>query len=445
MKLNSALCLIMSMNYLSNVAYAFDIQKASKATDSYLDINYSQLDNLYKDIHQNPELGYQEVRTTKILANNMRKIGFQVMDNLGGTGFVAIYKNGDGPTVMVRTELDALPMQEKTGLPYASTVKQKDQDGKETYVAHSCGHDIHMASWFGSASALINMKDQWQGTLMFVAQPAEEKITGASAMVNDGIFKKFGKPDYAFALHTSPMEYGLVSFKPGVQTSNGDSFSITFKGKGGHGSMPEKTIDPIVIAARFVTDVQTLISRETSPNKFGVVTIGAFNSGTSGNIIPDMAKIQGTLRTYDDNVRKNLIDGIARFAKASADMSKAPLPEIIIGENKVDSIVNDSSLSESTAKVFKERFGNHFTEAKEPSSASEDFSVFVNAGIPAVYFNIGIYSPEQIKQWEREGVEIPSNHSPLFAPVPEPTIRTGVEAMALAVMNALDNNVGKKL
>lgn len=444
MKLNATLCLLLTMNCIPNIANAVDIQEISKKTDLYLNQHYPQLDSLYKDIHKNPELGYQEVRTTKLLADNMRKIGFQVTENIGGTGLVAIFRNGAGPTVMVRTELDALPMQEKTGLPYASTAKQTGRDGKETFVAHSCGHDIHMASWFGTASALISMKDSWKGTLMFVAQPAEEEITGASAMIQDGIFKKFGKPDYAFALHTSPMEYGLVSFKPGVQTSNGDSFAITFSGKGGHGSMPEKTIDPIIIAARFVTDVQTLVSRETSPNAFGVVTIGAFNAGSSGNIIPDTANIQGTLRTYDENVRKNLIEGITRFAKASADMAKAPKPEIVIGQSKVDSVVNDDRLSESTAKVFSQRFGQHFIQAKEPSSASEDFSVFVNNGIPSVYFNIGIYSPEQIKKWANEGVEIPSNHSPQFAPVPEPTIRTGVEAMTLAVINAIDKNAENK-
>ncbi|KHN52202.1 amidohydrolase [Pectobacterium fontis] len=417
--------------------YALDISGVDKDIHTYLDANYQQLDTLYKDIHQHPELGFQEVRTAKVLADQMRTLGFQVTEKVGGTGVVAIYKNGDGPVIMVRTELDALPMEEKSGLPYASHAKQTDLTGKETYVAHSCGHDIHMATWVGTASALVKMKTKWHGTLLFVAQPAEERITGASAMIKDGIFDRFGKPDYAFALHTSPTEYGKVSFKPGVQTSNGDSFSITFKGEGGHGSMPEKTIDPVVIGARFVTDVQSVVSREISPNKFGVITVGAFNAGSSGNIIPDEAKIQGTIRSYDNNVRSTLIDGVTRIANASSAASRAPKPVISIGESKVDSVINDSNLAASTGAVFKAKFGANFIEADEPASASEDFSAFVNQGIPSLYFNIGVYSPEQIAKWKNEGAEIPSNHSPFFAPVPEPTIRTGVEAMTLAVMNAM--------
>ena len=222
---------------------------------------YPSLETLYKDLHANPEIAFQEVQTAAKMAAEMRKLGFEVTEKIGGTGVVAIYKNGAGPTVLVRTELDALPMEEKTGLPYASKAKAQS-NGRETFVAHSCGHDIHMASWVGTARTLLAMKDQWKGTLMFVAQPAEETVSGARAMVKDGLFTRFPKPDFAFALHTSPSPYGFVGYKVGAVTSNSDSLEITFKGRGGHGSAPDKTIDPIAIAARFVTDVQTVVSRE---------------------------------------------------------------------------------------------------------------------------------------------------------------------------------------
>ncbi|RYH12603.1 MAG: amidohydrolase, partial [Alphaproteobacteria bacterium] len=239
---------------------------------------YPSLETLYKDLHAHPEIAFQEVKTAARMAEEMRKLGFEVTEKIGKTGVVAIYKNGPGPTVMVRTELDALPMEEKTGLPYASKVKT-EWNGRETFVAHSCGHDIHMASWVGTARTLLAVKDQWKGTLMFVAQPAEEGTSGAKAMIADGLFKRFPLPDYAFALHTSPSPYGHVGYRIGAITSNSDSMEITFKGQGGHGSAPDKTIDPIAIAARFVTDVQTVVSREKDPAEFGVVTVGAIQGG----------------------------------------------------------------------------------------------------------------------------------------------------------------------
>ena len=288
---------------------------------------YPSLEALYKDLHANPEVAFQEVRTAARMADEMRKLGFEVTEKIGGTGVVAIYKNGAGPTVLVRTELDALPMEEKSGLPYASKAKTTF-NGRETFVAHSCGHDVHMASWVGTARTLLAMKEQWKGTLMFVAQPAEETVSGAKAMLNDGLFKRFGKPDFAYALHTSATPYGTIGYRAGPTSSNSDSLDITFKGRGGHGSAPDKTIDPIAIAARFVTDVQAVVSREKDPAEFGVITVGAIQGGTVGNIIPDTVVLRGTIRSYKPEVREKLLAGIRRTANAAAAMGGAPEPVV---------------------------------------------------------------------------------------------------------------------
>lgn len=397
---------------------------------------YPSLETLYKDLHANPEIAFQEVRTAAKLADEMRKLGFDVTEKVGGTGLVAIYKNGAGPTVLVRTELDALPMEEKTGLPYASKVKTQS-NGRETFVAHSCGHDIHMASWVGTARTLLAMKDQWKGTLMFVAQPAEETVSGAKAMIADGLFKRFPKPDYAFALHTSPSPYGFVGYKVGPVSSNSDSLEITFKGRGGHGSAPDKTIDPIAIAARFVTDVQTVVSREKDPAEFGVVTVGAIQGGTVGNIIPDSVVLRGTIRSYKPEVREKLLAGIRRTANAAAMMGGAPEPvvELVPGGAAV---VNDEAVVGRTVTALKAAFGGPKVVAVPPITASEDFSEFVNAGVPSMFFFVGVLSPEDVAASMKPGGKpLAFNHSPFFAPVPEPSIKTSVEAMSVAVLTTM--------
>ncbi|MEA1650641.1 amidohydrolase [Nitrospirillum sp. BR 11164] len=269
-------------------ALAFDAIQTKTAVEAEVGADYGHLDALYKDIHSHPEVAYQEVRTAARLAKEMKALGFEVTEHVGKTGIVAIYRNGAGPTVMVRTELDALPMEEKTGLPYASTAKTT-WNGKETFVAHSCGHDIHMAAWVGTAKALLALKDQWHGTLMFIGQPSEEDVSGAKAMIDDGLFTRFPKPDLGFALHVAPAPAGTILYKAGVLSSTSDSLSVTFHGKGAHGSMPHQSIDPVLMAARFVVDVQGVISREKDPAAFGVVTVGAIQAGSAGNIIPDSA------------------------------------------------------------------------------------------------------------------------------------------------------------
>jgi len=412
-----------------------DVPSTKAAVDRILDKTYPHLEALYKDIHAHPELGFQENATAAKLAAEMRALGFAVTEHVGKTGVVAIYKNGPGPLVLVRTELDALPMEEKTGLPYASHATQM-WNGKETFVDHSCGHDIHMASWVGTATALVALKDKWSGTLMFIAQPAEETTGGAKAMLADGLFKRFGKPDMGFALHDTPIAYGDIEYRAGVLSSNSDSLELTFRGRGGHGSMPNVTIDPLLIASRFVVDVQSVISREKDPAAFGVVTIGAIHGGSAGNIIPDSVSLAGTIRSFDPAVRKKMIDGIARVANAEAAMAGAPPPELKIEEGG-KAVINDQALTDRTVPVFKAAFGEHAIAMPQPIYASEDYSEFIIAGVPSFFFEIGVYDPKRVADAKASGLPLPGNHSPQFAPVPEPTIRTGVEAMTLALMNAM--------
>lgn len=417
------------------VAPELDVASVKDAVDARLDQTYPKLDALYKDIHAHPELGFQETRTAARLADMMRTEGFEVTTGVGKTGIVALYRNGPGPTVLVRTELDALPLQEKTGLSYASFASGL-LGGRLTPVDHACGHDAHMAAWVGTADALVAMKSRWHGILVFIGQPAEELVSGARAMLKDGLFTRFPKPDYGFALHTGPQAYGNIFYKPGVLTSNADGFKIMFHGRGGHGASPDATLDPIVMAARFIEGVQTLVSREKSPSEFGVVTVGSVNSGTVGNIIPDQAALSGTIRSFDPEIRKALKAGVMRVANAVAAMSAAPPPEVAFDDGAT-AVVNDQALSTRTAQVFKAAFGAKAVLMPRPINPSEDYSEYINAGVPSFYFLIGSADPARVAAAEAGGPPIPQNHNPGYAPVPEPTIRTGVEAMSLAVVNIM--------
>ena len=398
------------------------------------------LEALYRDIHQHPELAFQETRTAAVLAARMRALGFTVTEHVGKTGVVAILRNGAGPTVMVRTELDALPLTEKTGLAYASHAEQA-VNGKPTPVDHACGHDIHMAWWLGTAEALLATRNRWHGTLMFIAQPAEEIISGAKAMLDDGLFTRFPMPDYGLAAHVGPEPTGTVTVKQGVMSSASDTVAITFHGVGAHGSMPDKAIDPIVEGAQFVTDVQTVISRRKDPKQFGVVTVGSFNAGTVANIIPDHADLQLTLRSFDPQVRALLNEGVATTAKAVAEMAHAPAPDVrhLFG---AASVVNDPALAERLAQRLGDAYPDLHVElvpASQPGgSASEDYSAFVEAGLTrSVYFAIGGTSPEMFARYKAESRPVPVNHSPMFAPAPTASIATGTRVLALGVMALL--------
>ncbi|HWU78065.1 MAG TPA: amidohydrolase [Rhodanobacter sp.] len=417
------------------IAPSFDVAAARARIDANVDKNYPQLDALYKDIHAHPELGFQENRTAALLAAKMRKLGFTVTEHVGKTGIVAIYKNGPGKTMLIRTELDALPMEEKTGLPWASHAQQT-LDGKQTYVAHSCGHDIHMAWWVGTAEALLAMKDQWHGTLMFIGQPSEETVGGAKAMLADGLFTRWSRPDYGFAAHVTPAPTGTVTVKEGPLTAASDEIDITFHGRGAHGAMPDKSIDPIVMGAHFVSDVQSVISREKAPGTFGVVTVGAFQAGTVDNIIPDHADLKLTLRSHDDKTRKLLIDGVTRTARAVAAMAGAPVPTID-HPSGANAVHNDIGLADRAAGVLQAALGKDasFVPASTPGiEASEDFSEFIAAGVPSVFFWIGGDDPAMLAKYKAEGKPVPVNHSPYFAPVPDPTIKRGVETLTLSVL-----------
>ena len=420
---------------LASAASAADVAGTRAAIDRGFDAQYPHIEALYKDIHSHPELAFQETRTAARLAAEMRALGYEVTEGIGKTGLVALYKNGPGPTVMVRTELDALPMPEKTGLPYASTVKQIWRDA-ETPVAHSCGHDIHMAAWVAVAKTLIDLKDQWNGTVMFVAQPAEEAGGGARAMLADGLFTRFAKPDMGFALHVGPGPYGFVSYRPGVINSTSDSLSVVFIGKGGHGSRPHVTIDPVMMAGQFIVDVQSVISRQKDAAKFGVVTIGSVQAGNAGNVIPDTALLRGTIRSYDDDTRAKMIEGVERTAKAVAMMAGAPPPEVKITAG-AKAVINDAELATRSGAVLKAAFGEKAYLLPAPGSASEDYSEFIMAGVPSFYFGIGGLDPKAVARAMATNTPLPGNHSPEFAPVPEPTIRTGTVAMSLVLLDVL--------
>lgn len=397
---------------------------------------YPWLDALYKDLHAHPEIAFQETRTAGKLAGEMRKLGFEVTEKVGKTGIVAVLRNGTGPTVLVRTELDGLPMEEKTGLPYASRARASSE-GRDSFVTHSCGHDVHMASWLGAARTLVELKDQWRGTLVFIGQPAEEITSGAKAMLDDGLFKRFPKPDYAFALHSWPLAHGTVGYNSGPVSSNSDGLEIVFKGRGGHGSAPDKALDPITIAARFVVDVQTVVSREKDPKEFGVVTIGAIQGGTVGNIIPDSVLVRGTIRSYSPEVRARLLEGVRRVANASAAMAGAPAPDVQLAAGGA-AIVNDEELVRRTEAVFQDAFGPANAQRMPAMTASEDFSQFAAQGIPSMFFFTGVYDPKDVAEARRPGGKpVAFNHSPFYAPVPEPSIKTAAQAMSLAVLNVL--------
>ncbi len=422
--------------FLSSMLMLPALAQDGSAVTANIDAMYPKLDAIYKDLHAHPELAFQEVRTAAKLAAEMRAIGFEVTEKVGKTGIVAIYKNGSGPTVLVRTEMDGLPMEEKSGFDYSSKAHAQ-LDGKDTMVAHSCGHDVHMTAWLATARTLVALKSQWRGTLMFIGQPAEEIVSGAKAMIGDGLFTRFGKPDYAFALHSWPHAYGTIGYNSGPVSSNSDAIEITFKGRGGHGSAPDKAVDPVRIAARFVVDVQTVISREKDPKEFGVVTIGAINGGSVGNIIPDSVKVRGTIRSYTPQVREKILAGVRRTAIASAAIADAPAPDVELIPGGA-AIINDEKLVARTEGVLKQAFGNDKVWRMPAMTASEDFSQFANAGIPAMFFFTGVYSPEAVAEAEKPGGKpIAFNHSPYYAPVPEPSIKTAARAMTLAVMNVM--------
>jgi amidohydrolase len=407
------------------------------AQSSEIDSVFPDARALYLDIHQSPELSSHETQTAAKLASRLHSLGYDVTERVGGTGIVAIMKNGAGPTVMLRTELDALPVEEKTGLLYASKVHTKDDSGREVAVAHACGHDLHMAAIIGTAAIMARTKNTWRGTLILIGQPAEETITGAKAMIADGLFTRFPKPDYALALHVAnSLPAGKIGITPGYYDANADSIRITIYGKGGHGSMPQKTIDPVLIAARTVVSLQSIVSREVTPGDVAVVTVGYINAGTKNNIIPDTAQLGLTVRTYKPEVRKQVLAAIVRITKAEAQAGGAEREPLFEYPESTDAVYNDPALAARLRTPLVAALGQDNVVDQPPITASEDFSFFTKQGIPTFYYELGGADPQKFAEAAASGVSLPSNHSPLFAPDLDPSLRTAITS-ELALLRSL--------
>jgi amidohydrolase len=408
-----------------------------------VDAAYPAAYALYVDLHQHPELSGHEIHTAAKLAAELRGVGYTVTEHVGGTGIVAILKNGPGPTVMLRTELDALPVEEKTGLAYASKVHAQDAAGRDVFVGHMCGHDLHMSALVASAGIMARSKDAWHGTLMLIGQPAEETISGAAAMVQGGLFTRFPRPDVLLALHVgNELPAGKVGIVPGIYNTNADSLRITIYGKGGHGSAPHTTVDPIVTAARTILALQTISSREVKPGELAVITVGYINAGTKNNIIPDQAELGLTVRTYKTDVRKQVLAAITRITNAEAEAAGAPRAPSIDRYETTDAVYNDPALAQQLRSALESALNKDDVIMAAPITASEDFSAFIAQGIPGFYLSLGGANPEKYTAAAAAGTHLPSNHSALFAPDVDPALHTAIAA-EVAMLRSLLKAEGK--
>jgi hippurate hydrolase len=431
----------MQPRYASSLAIAFLtlLVHAACAADPrpWVTANLESLIQLYRHLHQTPELSLHEEKTAARMAQELKAAGAEVQTGVGSHGVVGLLKNGDGPTVMVRCDLDALPVTEETQLVYASKVRVKDDKGAETGVMHACGHDIHMTNLVGVARYLAQHKDQWKGTAMFVCQPAEERGEGARKMLNAGLFTTIKKPDYAMALHCdSRTPTGKVAYRAGYALANVDSVDITLRGRGGHGAYPHTTIDPIVLAAKLILDLQTIVSREVKPTESCVITVGSIHSGTKHNIISDTCHLELTVRSYTHEVRKQLLEGIKRKANAVAAGANAPEPTVTVSEG-TPAMFNDEELVARVLPTLQKTVGKEHVVPAEPSMGGEDFSEYGRAGVPSFMFWLGSVDEKRLASYKRLNQEPPSLHSPVFYPDAEPALTTGVTAMTAVVLDLL--------
>lgn len=417
----------------------YDVAARKALVIKQVDGEFKSLDALYKQLHMFPELSHEEEKTAARLAKDLTTLGFEVTTKVGGHGIVGVFKNGDGPTVMIRTDMDALPIIEKTDLPYASKVRTRDKEGNEVGIMHACGHDMHMTCWSGTARVLVGLKKYWRGTLVFIGQPAEEVGAGARMMLADGLFKRFPRPDYCLGLHCdSRIPHGTVGYTEGLSLVNVDTVDILVKGKGGHGSAPHTTIDPIVLSARIILDLQTLVSRENNPFDPVVVTVGSIHGGTRPNIIPPEVKMQLTVRTTKDAVRARVREGITRITKAAAIGAKAPEPVIRFEEdNFTPALYNTAELAKKTSNVFRATLGTDKVIQQEPLLGGEDFSRYILEGVPGFFFFLGTLPPDRVEAMKQGKAPPISLHSDLYYPIPEPSIRTGVLSMSMAALHLL--------
>jgi hippurate hydrolase len=445
MKIRSLSILLLSM--LSG-GFAF----AQQTPQTIADAELPSLLAIYEDVHSHPELSTREERTAALVAKELGAAGCQVTEHVGNYtnpnlkcyGIVGIMKNGDGPTVLVRTDMDALPVEEETGLPYASKVTTKNDDGKDVHVMHACGHDAHVAAFIGTARALQKLKDQWRGTIIFVGQPAEELGTGARAMLADGLYTRFPKPNFALGFHDNAfLETGRIGVTEGYTYANVDSVDVTVRGVGGHGAYPHKTKDPIVLAAELINAWQTIASRENNPLDPVVVTVGSIHGGTKHNIISDEVKMQLTVRTYKADVRERVLAAIERIAKGIAAAAGVPAelaPIVTVRKDQfTPATYNNPELTKRLVAVWKKSLGTDNVKLVDPTMGGEDFSEFSlpDHSIPAVDFHIGAVEPAKIADSKKNGPALPSLHSSKFAPVPEPTIRLGIIGMTSAVLELM--------
>src|SRR5258705_12354605 len=405
-----------------------------------IDSYYPDLQGLYQDIHRNPELAFQEVQTAAKLAARLEALGFEVTAGVGRTGIVGLLKNGAGPVVMLRTELDALPVAEKTGAPFASTVVTKNLSGATVPVMHACGHDLHMAAWMGTARWMAEHRQQWHGTLMLVGQPAEETTGGAEAMLKDGLFERFPKPDYVIGLHDDDtMPAGTIGFHPGPFRAMSISPAVTLYGRGGHGAMPYNTIDPVVMAARAGTALQTIVARERNPMDPGVVASGTIHGGTPANGVPAQVTVGLNIRTYSDETQQRVLAAVARIVKAEAAASGAPREPSITTPAPGHVVVNDPALTRRVAAALQKAIGTQTVVEMPAKMTSEDFSEYGRAGVPAVLLHIGAVNAAKLADARRTGIPVPAPHSPEWLPDLEPTLKAAVRGETVVLLDLFDN------
>ena len=410
----------------------------------WFDKHEGELVSLYRHLHAHPELSYKEVATAARVAEELKKAGATVTEQVGQTGVVGVMKNGEGPTVLVRTDLDALPVTEATGLPYASKATAPDDAGNPVGVMHACGHDVHMTSLVGTARWLGEHKDRWAGTVLFIGQPAEEKIGGAKAMLADGLYTRFPKPDYALALHVAhDLEAGKLAYTSGPAMASSTSVDVLVKGKGGHGAMPQNTVDPIALAALLVLDLQTIVSREVNPIHPAVLTVGSIHGGTKHNIIPNDVRLQLTLRAFQPDVADQLVEGIRRRATGLAEAHRAPAPVVTVGENTPPTINTPALVAKVLPMLAKELGTSNLVEV-EPTMGAEDFGLFGQGGVPTFMFRLGTIPPERLAAAKAKGETMPSLHSALYQPEASTSLRTGVRAMTAAVVGLLPPRASEK-
>ena len=427
--MNRTILVLLSGCMFLAVSTAAQTSPAAWTTPSAEQVNaiYPEVELLYIDLHRNPELAMHEQQTAVKLAERMKALGYEVTTGVGGTGVVAVLRNGSGPTVLLRTDMDALPIQEKTGLPFASQVTAKNDSGTPIPVMHACGHDIHMSSWVGTAKLMATNRDRWHGTLILIGQPAEETGEGAVAMIKDGLLTRFPKPDFALSIHDSAVQpAGQVGFAPGYAWASADSVDITIYGRGGHGGWPQNTIDPVVIAARTILTLQTIVSRESNPLDPVVITVGAINGGTKNSIIPDEVKMLLTVRTYKPEVRKRVLASIERVAKGEAMAGGAPKEPLVKITPAANATYNDPELTKRLVATLRGVLGQANVVELAPVMGFEDFAEFNVAGIPSADFWLGAVEPVKFAAAQKSGTPLPGLHSALWAPDYEPTLKTTI-------------------